>query len=271
MQFAEVVANELSSLYQVLPVKSGEYYSWTVNHRGRMGTDTLAFIITDEDASVDYLKPSKNEQDRFQQIINWLKNTEKVTAPAAGDSAEYTVYTTKLKDSNTFETASSGSFFSNTKDSEHTVCFKIYLMSSEKADWGEYTGKYYADANKNIMFVLTPFSTSFKNSSGNNDFSGGNLIDNMSFTDKKGQNLLINAGFDDVAITSGGYKTFQSANNATSPTAGIGWCTTATDYGVEVGNIKNADSYNLGVKFETVIKNAPTIREGNQFVELNAN
>lgn len=275
VQFAEVVANELSSLYQVLTVKSGENYSWTIHHRGRMGTDTLAFIITDEDASVNYVKPSKNEQDRFQQIINWLKNTEKVTAPAAGDIAEYTVYTTKLKDSNTFETASGSSFFSKTKDSKHTVCFKIYLMSSKKADWSEYTseytGKYYADANKNIMFVLTPFSTSFKNTSGNNDFSGGNLIDNISFTDKKGQNLLINAGFDDVAITSGGYKTFQSANNATSPTAGIGWCTTATDYGVEVGNIKNADSYNLGVKFETVIKNKPTIREGNQFVELNAN
>lgn len=268
VQFAEVVANEVSSLYQILAVKSGENYSWIVHHRSRKTVDTLALIITDEDDSVSYGKPNKNQSDRFQQIITWLKSTG-VTAPAAGDSVEYTVYTTKLKDSNTFESAS-GSFFSFKKDTEHTVEFKICLMSSEKADWGEHTGKYYSDANKNIMFVLTPFSTSFTNSSGNNDPSGGNLLDNMSFSDKKGKNLLTNAGFEDVAISSGGYKTFPAAN-ASSPTAGIGWCTTAADYYVEVGNIKNADSYGLEAKIETVIKNKPYIREGQQFVELNAN
>lgn len=269
LQFAEVVANEVSSLYQSLAVKSGENYSWTVHHRGRSGVDTLAFIITDEDDSVNYVKPNKNQSDRFQQILTWLKNTG-VTAPSEGNIAEYTVYTTKLKDSNSFESAASGSYFSFTKDAEHTVEFKISLISSEKADWGEYKGSYYSGANKNILFVLTPFSSSFKNSSENYDPSGGNLLDNMSFTDKKGNNLLINAGFDDVAIPSGGYKAFPAAN-ASSPTAGIGWCTTAADYYVEVGNIKNADSYGLGAKIETVIKNAPSIREGKQFVELNAN
>ena len=135
-QFAEVVANELSSLYQILPVKSGEYYDWTVHHRARVTVDTLAFIITNEDNSVNYVKPDKNKPDRFQQILNWLKNNG-VTAPTAGNSFEYTVYTTKLKDSNSFNSASSGSFFSFTKDSEHTVEFKICLMSSEKTDWGE--------------------------------------------------------------------------------------------------------------------------------------
>ena len=270
-QFAEVVSSEVSSLYQILEVNSGENYSWTVHHRGRSGTDTLAFIITDEDNSVNYVKPDKNQSDRFQQILTWLKKwmaDNGKTAPAAGKSDEYTVYTTKLKDSNSFENASSGSFFSSTKDSEHTVEFKIYLMSSAKEDWGKYKGSYYSGANKNIMFVLTPFSTSFLNSSGKNETSGGNLIDNMSFADENGQNLLINSGFDDVAI-SGSYSNLNAANASTS-TKGVGWCTTASDYKVEVGNLKSgADAYGLGVTVQTVTKQ-PTIKEGDQFAELNA-
>ncbi|MGN0551603.1 MAG: hypothetical protein ACI4I4_07160 [Acutalibacteraceae bacterium] len=262
VQFAEVVANEVSSLYQILSVESGENYSWTVHHRGRKGVDTLAFIITDEDASVNYVKSSKTGTDHFQQIINWLKS-KGITAPVAGNTAEHTVYTTKLNDSNSFEAAADGSFFSFTKDGEHTVEFKICLMSTAKADWGEYTGSYYSGANKNIMFVLTPFSTSFGSS------SGGNLLDNMSFADKSGRNLLINAGFDDVPI-SRSYASLKAANYS-SPEAGIGWCTTAWDYYVEVGNTQHGDAYGLGSTVEIVTSCKPSIREGQQFVELNAN
>ena len=271
-QFAEVVSSEVSSLYQSLTVKSGKNYSWTVHHRGRSGTDTLAFIITDEDNSVNYVKPDSKQSDRFQQILTWLKkwmSDNGKTAPAAGNSDEYTVYTTELKDSNSFESASSGSFFSFTREGEYTVEFKIYLMSSAKGDWGKYTGSYYSEANKNIMFVLTPFSTSFLNSSGKNDPSGGNLIDHMSFADENGNNLLINSGFDDVAITSGGHTAFPAAN-APTPTKGIGWCTTAKDFKVEVGSLKNgANSYGLDITVKTVTK-PPTIKDGKQFAELNA-
>ena len=269
-QFAEVVANEVSSLYQSLSLNSGEEYSWTVHHRGRSGVDTLAFIITDEDDSVGYVKPDKNKSDRFQQILKWMKGTS-VTEPDAGNMAEYTVYTTKLKDSNSFETASSGSCFSFSKDSEHTEKFSIYLMSTANEDWGEYKGSYYSDASKNILFVLTPFSTSFTNSSGQISPSGGNLLDNMSFADKKGNNLLINAGFDDVLIYNNSYGSLTAANSPSNPRAGIGWCTTATDYNVEIGNIKYGDAYGLGASVQTVTKHEPSIREGNQFAELNAN
>ena len=94
VQFAEVVAANVSSLFQVLPVKADEEYSWTVHHRGRSGTDTLAFIIADK--SVEYEVQSSGDLDCFQQILTWLKDNNSVTAPAAGERAEYTVYTTKL-------------------------------------------------------------------------------------------------------------------------------------------------------------------------------
>lgn len=261
VQFAEVVADKVSSLFQVLPVKAGEEYNWTVHHRGRSGTDTLAFIIADK--SVNYKVPSSGTSDCFQQILTWLKDNNSVTAPAAGEMAKYTVYTTKLNENlYSFQAPlNGGSYFSDSKDDEHTEKFSVYLMSSAKGDWSEYKGKYSSGADKDIFFVLTPFSTSFSSS------SGGNLIDNMSFTDKMGNNLLENAGFDDVAINSTYLN--LSAANASSPTSGVGWSTTATDFLVEVGNIKKGDAYGLGAAIETVIKK-PYIKHGEQFAELNA-
>ena len=79
---------------------------------------------------------------------------------------------------------------------------------------------------------------------------------------------MINAGFDDVPVTAS-YKLMDAAN-ASSPTAGIGWSTTASDAKVEVGNLQTGDAYGLDVKYNKTILNAPSIREGNQFVELNA-
>lgn len=267
VQFAEVVAKSVSSLFQVLPVEADEEYKWTVHHRGRAGTDTLALIIADK--SVDYKVPSSGSVDCFQQILTWLKDNKGVTAPAAGEMAKHEVYTTKLNENlYSFKAPlNGGSCISDSQDGEHTEKFIVYLMSSAKGEWKEYKGKYSSDADKDIFFVLTPFSTSFKNSSGQNDNSGGNLIDNMSFTDKIGNNLLKNAGFDDVAINSS-YSNLSAAN-ASSPTTGVGWSTTATDFYVEVGNIQKGDAYGLGAIITTVI-NPPSIRHEKQFAELNA-
>ena len=261
-QFAEVVGNESSSLYQSLPLNAGYSYEWSVRHRGRAGVDTLALFLTD-DANIDYAKSDKESKDHFSQIIEWMK-AQGVTKPSDGVMAEYTVYTTPLKESLSFEEASTGSYFSDKEDAEHTVKFQVYLMSTGKAGWGEYSGTYASDTKKNVLFVLTPFSSASTNSPS----TSGNLIDNLSFSDSQGNNLLINAGFDDIPITTS-YKNFNAANSS-SPTTGIGWSTTASDYIVEVGNLQKSDAYGLGVTYNTTTLNAPSIREGNQFVELNA-
>ncbi|MGM9682522.1 MAG: hypothetical protein ACI3XQ_02890, partial [Eubacteriales bacterium] len=127
-QFAEAVSDEPSSLYQSLSLNAGYNYNWTVHHRGRTGVDTLALLITD-DTHIDYVKSSKSDTDHFCQIIDWMK-ANGVTAPDAGTMTAYTVYTTELKESNSFEEASTGSYFSFTQDDEHTVKFEIYLMST---------------------------------------------------------------------------------------------------------------------------------------------
>ncbi|MGN0687790.1 MAG: hypothetical protein ACI4KA_06780, partial [Oscillospiraceae bacterium] len=96
----------------------------------------------------------------------------------------------------------------------------------------------------------------------------GNLIDNFRFSDSQGNNLLVNAGFDDVKITT--TYSFLKAANSSSPKAGIGWCTTASSYQVEIGNLDKGNAYGLPITIETTVFNEPWIREGNQFVELNA-
>lgn len=266
VQFAETVGNEPSSLYQSLAVSEGGSYNWTIHHRGREGVDTLAFIITD-DSGIDCVKTEKTSVDHFQQIIAWMKENG-VTEPEAGAMVDYTVYTTQLLSSNSFEEASSGSYFSFTPDEERTVKFEIWLMSTDKPSWGEYTGTYLSDAEKNILFVISSFKSNRPPSSTTSATTSGNLIDNLIFSDSEGNNLLTNQGFDDVAITSA-YRLVYSAN-AEKPTEGIGWCTTASDYYVEIGNLDKGNAYNLDVELITTVLNAPWIREGNQFVELNA-
>lgn len=257
MQFAEVVGNEVSSLFQSIPVHPENTYSWMIHHRARTERDTLALMITD-DAGIEYVKPQKSSTDLFQQIVTWLKNNG-ITALASGEKAEYTVYTTPLVDSTSFD-GDSGNWFSFTNDTEHTVKFEVYLMCSDNENWSEYTGEYTPDQDKNILFVLTPFATSFKSN------SGGNLIDQLSFG-RNGYNFLVNPSFDNVATV----KSYQNltAANAPSPTKGIGWSTTASDYVVELGNIAKGDAYGLGAVVSNVA-HPPVIRDGKQFAELNA-
>lgn len=44
-QFAELNADEVSTLYQNVSTVDGHIYEWGLSHRGRMGTDTMALII----------------------------------------------------------------------------------------------------------------------------------------------------------------------------------------------------------------------------------
>ncbi len=263
VQFAEVIAGESSCIYQSLSLGAGKNYNWIIHHRGRAGVDTMALFIV-EDTHVSHVKSEKTDTDRFNQIINWMKKNG-VTAPAAGNMDNYTVYTTELLAGTAFAESSTGSYFSFTSDDEHTVKFEIQLMSTDTSDWGEYTGTYFSETEKDILFLFASFSSaSIKESA-----TSGNLIDHCGFLDSRGNNLLVNPGFEDVVITKS-YATMKGAN-ASSPTSGIGWCTTASDYLVEIGSLKYGNAYGLDIEIETTVLNAPSIREGNQFVELNAN
>lgn len=261
-QFAETIGGEPSTLYQSLTLQSGMSYNWTVHHRGRDGVDTLALFFVNE-TGVNYVKSAKAGKDHFTQIIEWIKS-QGISAPAAGEMVPYTVYSTSLGDNGAFASSDNG-YFSFDPDAEHTVKFEVHLMSTGKANWGEYTGSYVSENGGNVLFALTCFKSASSNQ------TSGNLVDNLSFSSVyDNKNMLANPGFEDAEVTSGGYKMLSAANHST-PIAKIGWCSTAYERSIEIGALRSGtDSYGLGVKFNTVTYNAPSIRDGQQFAELNA-
>lgn len=267
-QFAETIGGEASTIYQSLTLQADMSYNWTVHHRGRDGVDTLALFFV-EDANVNYVKSAKNGKDHFTQIIEWMKAApQSITAPAAGEMKQYTVYSTALSDSGAFTESDKGCF-SFDPDAEHTVKFEVHLMSTAKTDWGKYTGTYVSGTDGNVLFALTCFK------SASSSATSGNLVDNLSFSGVYDHtNLLANPGFEDAEVPlASAMKGFYSAKGAndSSPFSKIGWCSTASDRIVELGTLKGgADAYGLGVKFNTVTYNAPSVPYGQQFAELNA-
>lgn len=263
-QFAETIGDEASTLYQSLSLEAGMSYDWTIHHRGRDGVDTLALFFV-EDTGVNYVKSAKEGSDHFDQIVEWMKK-QNITAPAAGEMVQYTVYSTALGNNGTF-TESDAGYFSFDPDAEHTVKFEVHLMSTGKAAWGEYTGDYLPEADEDTLFALTCFHSASKSQ------TSGNLVDNISFSGVYDKiNLLKNPGFEDAIVTStSGYQPAKAANAPSPFSNNIGWCSTASDYVVEIGTLKGGkDAYGLGVVFKTVMYNAPSIRDGEQFAELNA-
>ena len=266
-QFAETIGNEVSTIYQSLSLEAGMSYNWTVHHRGRKGVDTLALFFV-EDTGVNYVKSAKGNLDHFDQIIDWMKNTKGIPSPAAGEMEPYTVYTTALGDNGAFTEADDG-YFSFNSDAEHTVKFEVHLMSTAKSNWGEYSGTYVSETNGKVLFALTCFKSASPSA------TSGNLVDNLSFSSVYDNiNLLANPGFDDAEVpVESALKGYYSAKaaNASSPFSNIGWCSTASDYVVELGTLKGGeDAYGLEVGLKKVTYNAPSIRDGQQFAELNA-
>ena len=70
-QFAELNADEESTLYQNVTTVGGNVYEWGLQHRGRIGVDKMALIIgpTQEKAPS---KPSKNGRDQYMQLTDWV-------------------------------------------------------------------------------------------------------------------------------------------------------------------------------------------------------
>ena len=266
MKFSELIANSPnSSIFQSLELTADRSYDFTIHHRGRKGEDTTALFLT-KDTEIDYTQPDKGK-DHFALIIEWMKTqTQSVTIPAVNKMAHYTVYTTELLENSVFEESSTGSCFSFKRTDDHTVKFEVWFMTSPTKDWGEHTDKFVPDSDGKYLFVLSPVI-----SKGNaNNSNSGNLVDNLSFSYSGGANMLKNPGFESYNFTSTYYQ--ASAANHATPTANIGWSSTSSDHKVELGNLEAGDAYGLdGLTVEIKKYNTPSVREGEQFAELNAN
>lgn len=142
-QFAELNANEVSTLYQNVSTVSGHIYEWGLSHRGREGTDTMALIIGPKQDNAP-AKPDKNEngQDQFMRLTDWVKRnatTLGVTVPTDGCSQRITVYSKKFDENGGFlNNTGSESPFNTAPSNLYTETWSVWIIATGNQSWGSY-------------------------------------------------------------------------------------------------------------------------------------
>ena len=194
VQFAELNANQMSTLYQNLDTVGGHVYEWGLSHRGRSKTDTMALIIGPEQ-EVAPAKPSAAGQDQFMRLTAWIKlnaATLGVTVPTVGCSQRITVYSKAFAEKGDFQNSTgSESPFSTEPSNVYTEVWNVWLISTQSTAWGNYgTNSADYDALKGVgggLEYMCSYSvpegqtrTTFAFCSYNSG-SVGNLLDDLHF------------------------------------------------------------------------------------------
>ena len=201
-QFAELNADEESTLYQYAKTVGGNVYEWGLSHRGREGDDQMALIIgpkqsqidpaTGERIDVDPAKPSKSGRDQFMRMTDWVRqhaSNLKVDIPQTGCTQKITVYSKKFAKNGGFEN-DIGDAFSASPSDVYTEKWNVWIIGTSNTAWGNYgtkspdyaAGKLayscrYAvpDGQAETVFAFCSYSAATSNK------TLGNLIDNIHF------------------------------------------------------------------------------------------
>lgn len=197
-QFAELNADETSTLYQNVSTVGGHIYEWGLSHRGRMGTDTMALIIGPKQANAP-AKPNENGQDQFMRLTDWVQRNAQtlgVTVPRDGCSQRITVYSKKFDENGGFlNNPGSESPFSTAPSNLYTETWSVWIIATGNQSWGSYgTHDPTYDPLKGIGGGIgcsytvpvgqneTTFAFCSYSSSGSGGLTVGNLLDNITFS-----------------------------------------------------------------------------------------
>lgn len=264
-QFSEIVANELGTMYQIIPVQLGDVCEYSFAHRarpvssGKQGLDTMAMIIG-PNQNISYSKTNKEQTDHFGQMIEWIKSNYALDE-INGTISKFVIYTAPMLDNCAFDCAEDVSPFSTVQDDIHTEQWLIYTATSNEEQWNLYEGTITNDFTDSEMFVgITRYSSLCST------ITSGNLVDGFSLK-INGIQSIYNGGFENVDAN-GAYKIFP-AQNASSPTENIGWCQTTVEKTIEIGNLAN-DRNAYKIPTTKIYISKTYIRDGKQFAELNA-
>lgn len=224
-QFAELNADEVSTLYQNVSTVGGHIYEWGLSHRGRAGTDTMALIIGPHQDNAP-AKPDKTGQDQFMRLTDWVKRNAKtlgVTVPTDGCSQRITVYSKKFDENGGFlNNTGSESPFSTAPSNLYTETWSVWIIATGNQSWGSY-GTHNRNYNplKGIGGGIgcsytvpvgqkeTTFAFCSYSSSGSGGLTVGNLLDNITFS------LYHNVTF---TTTAGGEGTVSAEIQGTTKT-----------------------------------------------------
>ena len=117
-QFAELNADEESTLYQYATTVGGNVYEWGLSHRGRSGIDRMALIIGPKQ-DFDPAKPSKDGRDQFMRMTDWVRRHESdmgVTVSNTGCTEKITVYSKKFAANGGFQNDIGDAFSASPSD-----------------------------------------------------------------------------------------------------------------------------------------------------------
>lgn len=189
-QFAELNADEESTLYQYATTVGGNVYEWGLSHRGRYGIDQMAVIIGPKQ-NVDPAKPSKDGKDQFMRMTDWVRlhaSNLKVDIPPTGCTQKITVYSKKFAAKGEFQN-DIGDAFSASPSDVYTEKWNVWIIGTNSDAWGNYGTKSSAYAAGNLAYscryavpdgqAKTVFA--FCSYSATGGSTCGNLIDNIHF------------------------------------------------------------------------------------------
>lgn len=224
-QFAELNANEVSTLYQNVSTVDGHIYEWGLSHRGRARTDTMALIIGPQQDNAP-AKPNENGQDQFMRLTDWVQRNAQtlgVTVPTDGCSQRITVYSKKFdKNGGFLNNTGSESPFSTAPSNLYTETWSVWIIATGYQSWGSYgTHSPAYDPLQGIGGGIgcsytvpvgqgkTTFAFCSYSSSGSGGLTVGNLLDNITFS------LYHNVTF---TTTAGGEGTVSAEIQGTTKT-----------------------------------------------------
>lgn len=191
-QFAELNADEESTLYQYATTVGGNVYEWGLSHRGRMGVDQMAVIIGPKQY-VDPAKPSEDGRDQFMRMTDWVRqhaSNLNVAIPQTGCTQKITVYSKKFAANGGFQN-DIGDAFSASPSDVYTEKWNVWIIGTSNTAWGNYGTKSSAYAAGNLAYscryavpdgqTKTVFAFC-SYSAATSDKTLGNLIDNIHFS-----------------------------------------------------------------------------------------
>ena len=140
-QFAELNADEESTLYQNVTTVGGNVYEWGLQHRGRIGVDKMALIIGPKQETAPS-KPIKNGRDQYMQLTDWVQANQAAlgfTIPDDGCSQRLTVYSKPFGENGAFLGGSgSESPFSTKISNIYTERWDVWIIATDNQRWVGY-------------------------------------------------------------------------------------------------------------------------------------
>ena len=264
-QFAELNADEESTLYQYATTVGGNVYEWGLSHRGRSGIDRMALIIGPKQ-NVDPAKPSENGKDQFMRMTDWVRqhaSNLNVGIPRTGCTQKITVYSKKFAKNGGFQN-DIGDAFSASPSDVYTEKWNVWIIGTSNTAWGNYGTKSSAYAAGNLAYSCRyavpdgQMETVFafcSYSAATSDKTLGNLIDNIHFslyqtitaaataegwgnirvsTDGKNENYEIDGSMRELVVADGSTITVQAVEPESGDVQFVGaYVTRQTQSGLE--------------------------------------